>query len=1101
MTASRTPRRIAAVLAGLGLAVALAPASPPARGGPSAQGPVLDGYRHVADWTTRSVGGRVDWGQPAGLDVAPDDAIWVADGGADAVVRLDAGGALLGTWSAVRPAGASPADVAFAPDPATGGRVFVLSRSGVEIRSAADGAVVGGWSQAGLTGIAVGADRRVYVARNATGPLGAEAAIDVHDIGGNRLATWQDAGFFVSDPRGLDVGADGTVFLASGDGAVYAWRDGGVKALLQVRRDVEGGPLVDVAADGQGRVFALQRTQGRDPRLAGWNVTAADWSAGGRGMVYIEDVTARGALWLAVGPGAGLVMSLVDGAYRGIGHLADRGDLGGVIARWGSGDETLGQLDAPIRVAVSEAGDVFIGDRLERVQRWAADGTPRQQWPAPQIGDVAGGAPMPCYLSDVAAACLDAAGTRWQVDAPEEGWFGAVDGAGGQVAVVDVGRQIVLLYDAAGAPVGAGSWPFAAPGSFALVSDVALDGGRVYLADRTSRVVSIHSAAGVLTGEVDVPGGAVRVAARAGELYAISRDGWLWKYDAGGTLRAAFRPAPDGRAADLAVGPDGTVYVADPENDRIRLFAPGGPPPSGVPDAVEGSCRIDVDKRAGPESVEQGGEVTVILDIGGRCPEGDGRIDVALVLDRSGSMLGAPIAAARRAAVAFLGELAPGAAQVALVGFSTSEEVLQPLTGDFQLVVRGVRRLIANGQTNYAPALEAGRLELEGPAARDDVNHVLVMMTDGSPTDRSSATRAADEVKRAGITLYTVGLGSDLDRDLLQRMASSENDVPLYFDVASELDLADVYADIGRRIAATKLLEQGTVVDILPADMSYVAGSAFPPAIWDPLARSLTWRLADVPATGERLSYRVRATQPGIRPTNVQATLDYRDIAGAAGTKTFPVPLVNVRARTRWDAYFPYAARSFCRPQRADVVLVFDTSSSMNAAAGGGVAGSKMDAAIAAGRTFTQLMQLPDDQVAIVTFDASARTVQQLTGARAVVEAALRSIATGNGTRIDLGIDRAFAELLSARHRPSNAPVMIVLTDGLPTAGTEAAALRSARFARAAGFQVYSIGLGADADPFLLSEIAGAPGRSFMAPEASRLRAIYEQIAGAVLCE
>jgi len=1096
MNAHRTVRRFLIASAMLALALATPRA---ALGGPSVQPPVLEGYRLVEDWATRSVGGRIDWGQPGGLDVAADDTIWATDGDRNAVYHLDAAGGLLGTWNDVLPSGAKALDVAFAPDPVSGGRVFVLSRSGVEIRAASDGGLLGGWAQAGLTGIAVGSDRRVYSARNASGPLGTEAVIDVHDVGGNLLGTWQDAGFFVSDPRGLDVAPDGTVFLGSGDGAVYAWRDGAVKGLLRVRREVEGGPLVDVAADAEGRVYAIQRTQGRDARLAGWNVSAANWAAGGAGTAYIEDVTARGALWLAVGPGAGLVMAVVDGSFRGLAYLADRADLGGDAARWGAGDDSLGVLDAPVRLAIASSGDVLIGDRLERVQRWAPDGTPRQQWPAPLIGDVAGGQALPCVLTDISVGCVDNAGMRWQVDAPEEGWFAAIDGAGGQLAAVDVGRQLLYVFDAAGSPLA--SWPLASPGSFALVSDVAMDGGQVYLADRTNRTVGVYSTAGVLVGEVDVPGDAVRVAARDGLLYALSRDGWLWKYDAAGGLRAAFRPAPDGRAADLAVGLDGTLYVADPENDRVRVFALGGTPPTDLPDAVDGSCQIAVDKRAGPATVEQGQEVTVILDVTGRCPEGDGRIDVALVLDRSGSMIGAPIAAARRAAVAFLGELAPGAAQVALVGFSTSEEVLQPLTGDFQQVVRGVRRLVANGQTNYAPALEAGRLELEGPAARDDVNHVLVMMTDGSPTDRSSATRAADAVKQAGITLYTVGLGNDLDRDLLQRMASRENDTPLYFDVASELDLADVYADIGRRIAATKLLEQGTIIDVLPPDMRYVAGSAFPPAVWDPVGLSLTWQLADVPATGGRMSYRVKATVPGLRATNVRATLDYRDIAGATGSLTFPVPLVNVRARSRWEAYLPYATSSFCRPQRADVVLVFDVSSSMNAAAGAGVAGTKMDAAIAAARTFTQQMQFPDDQVAVVTFDATARLVQPLTGARAVIEAALRSITTGSGTRIDLGIDRAFGELLSPRHKPSNAPVMIVLTDGLPMAGSEGATLRAARLARSAGFVVYGIGLGTDADPFLLVQIAGSASRSFVAPEASRLRAIYEQIAGAILCE
>ncbi|MFN8424356.1 MAG: vWA domain-containing protein [Anaerolineae bacterium] len=83
--------------------------------------------------------------------------------------------------------------------------------------------------------------------------------------------------------------------------------------------------------------------------------------------------------------------------------------------------------------------------------------------------------------------------------------------------------------------------------------------------------------------------------------------------------------------------------------------------------------------------------MTVALLANGDCPQGDGRIDVALVIDRSGSMAGPAIVGAKNGALAFLGELAPGAAQVALVAFSTSADVLQPLTGQFANVVRGVR--------------------------------------------------------------------------------------------------------------------------------------------------------------------------------------------------------------------------------------------------------------------------------------------------------------------------------------------------------------------------------------------------------------------------
>ena len=83
--------------------------------------------------------------------------------------------------------------------------------------------------------------------------------------------------------------------------------------------------------------------------------------------------------------------------------------------------------------------------------------------------------------------------------------------------------------------------------------------------------------------------------------------------------------------------------------------------------------------------------------------------------------------------------------------------------------------------------------------------------------------------------------------------------------------------------------------------MAYVNGSAFPPATWNASARTLTWNLGTVPAGGERLFFEVKPRRPGLRQTNVRATLDYKDVAGFDGQATFPIPLVNVRNRSSWE--------------------------------------------------------------------------------------------------------------------------------------------------------------------------------------------------------
>ena len=84
-----------------------------------------------------------------------------------------------------------------------------------------------------------------------------------------------------------------------------------------------------------------------------------------------------------------------------------------------------------------------------------------------------------------------------------------------------------------------------------------------------------------------------------------------------------------------------------------------------------------------------------------------------------------------------------------------------------------------------------------------------------------------------------------------------------------------------------------------------------------------------------------------------------------------------------------------------DVALVLDSSQSM--------AGPKLAAALAAAQAFVDLVDLPRDRVAVVSFHGRARLESGLTGSRSLLELALAAPQTGQGTRIDLGLIAADA--------------------------------------------------------------------------------------------
>ncbi len=130
----------------------------------------------------------------------------------------------------------------------------------------------------------------------------------------------------------------------------------------------------------------------------------------------------------------------------------------------------------------------------------------------------------------------------------------------------------------------------------------------------------------------------------------------------------------------------------------------------------------------------------------------------------------------------------------------------------------------------------------------------------------------------------------------------------------------------------------------------------------------------------------------------------------------------------------------------------------------------------------------------------SVRLAQPLGGDAGRLGAALRGLVPAPGTRIDLGLALALDELQGPRRRPTADRALVLLADGLPSAGTEPEVRAAARRARDARVEVFAIGLGADVDPALLAAVTGDARRVYLAPTERDLAAIYADIARLVPC-
>jgi Ca-activated chloride channel homolog len=152
-------------------------------------------------------------------------------------------------------------------------------------------------------------------------------------------------------------------------------------------------------------------------------------------------------------------------------------------------------------------------------------------------------------------------------------------------------------------------------------------------------------------------------------------------------------------------------------------------------------------------------------------------LDVALVVDTSGSMSGDKIANARLAAASFLDGLSDG--DIASVySFNTDVTELAPPTTINQatraVLLQRVQGLYASGGTNLHDGLLAGRLATDRAPASHPVRRI-VMISDGRATvgntDANAIADVASQATEHGTQVTSIGVGLDYDEGMLNAMA------------------------------------------------------------------------------------------------------------------------------------------------------------------------------------------------------------------------------------------------------------------------------------------------------------------------------------------
>ncbi len=278
--------------------------------------------------------------------------------------------------------------------------------------------------------------------------------------------------------------------------------------------------------------------------------------------------------------------------------------------------------------------------------------------------------------------------------------------------------------------------------------------------------------------------------------------------------------------------------------------------------------------------------------------------DIVLILDRSGSMAGSPLANLKNGAKKFIdiideatdsaqdGHIGSGS-HIGIVSFANTATQDTQLITSVSALKDAVDALSAGGATNHADAFTKA-LDLFDPASGNE--KVMVMFTDGMTTAGGDPNAVAALAKAQGVIIYCIGLSGNggIDEQALRDWASDPDSAYVAITPDDE-ELEKLFEDLAKNIAkpgATNIVITDTVSPCfrITSIFSPTKGTA---SMLN--AGTVEWKISELgvkQSEGAVLEFMVQHIGPCAGRVEVNDSIVYDDSEG--NQVTFPSPEIDV---------------------------------------------------------------------------------------------------------------------------------------------------------------------------------------------------------------